>query len=143
MKGMAVSDSIFLVFYTMQRSLISLCITELRRWDGFKWFCGQYLFWNYYAATISALLLQMMSMERLFALMFPLKAKAWSSVQKARRVVVGPFVFLGLTMLPINLLRERQAKVEGWLCPFHFEGNLSTIHDHVISALGVYIPFTI
>lgn len=144
MKGMAVSDSMYLVMYVLQRTVISVKNRELRTsFPGFKWICNQYAFWGHNAGIASATMLQAMSLERLFAMLFPLKATTWCSAGKATRFVFVLFIALVVILLPVNMFRERQAKVEGWLCPYHFSGEFSTIYDHFISIFNVYLPFVV
>jgi hypothetical protein len=143
MKGMAISDSIFLIFFVLQRTIISIKNEQLRNWDGFKWLCRQYLFWQFYAGTVSAITLQTMSMERLFALMFPLKAKTWCSVQKAKRFVTTLFIILAVILFPLQFFRERQKRFDGWRCPYHFNGDLANVYDHFRATVSVFIPFIV
>jgi hypothetical protein len=143
MKGMAISDSMYLMFYVLQRTVISIKNKEIRTLDNFRWLCNQYLFWSYYAGITSALILQTMSMERLFALLFPLKAKTWCSARKARIVVVSLFVILCVILLPLNLSRVQQDRISGWLCPFHFDVKMAEIYDNFISIFDVYMPFVV
>jgi hypothetical protein len=142
MKGMAISDSMYLVLYALQRTVISYKNKELRAFDGFRWVCNQFLFWSYYSALASAVLLEVMSMERLFVMLFPFRSRAWCSVKISKRFVIGLFVFL-LFLLPTNMLRERQARIDGWLCPFHFNENMAAVYDYFFSICDVYIPFCI
>jgi hypothetical protein len=143
MKGMAISDSMYLALYVLQRTAISLMHEKMRDSGNFKWFCNQFFFWLYYSSLASSIILQTMSLDRLLALLFPLRSKAWCNPEKARIIIITIFLVLCIIMLPINLLRERQSTLPGWLCPFHFNGKLRIIFDQFIAIAGAYMPVII
>ncbi|XP_064651275.1 cysteinyl leukotriene receptor 1-like [Lineus longissimus] len=143
MKAMAFSDSMYLCCYVFQRTFMSIYNHEIRSSDNFKWICIQFLFWAYFGGLSSSIILQTMSLDRLFALLFPLKAKSWCSVNKARIFVGCMFLVLMVILLPLNLSRVYQPRLIGWLCPFHFENDMAASYDHFISIVGTYIPLVI
>jgi hypothetical protein len=143
MKAMAFSDSMYLCFYVFQRTFMSIYNKEIRASNNFRWICVQFLFWSYYAGLSASILLQAMSLDRLFALLFPLKAKSWCTTAKGTWFVIGLFLVLLVILLPLNLSRDYQPRLSGWLCPFHFDVNMAEGYDHFISFVGTYIPLVV
>ena len=101
--------------------------------DIFAWTgCGLGFFLQYFGSTYSSVLLVIISLEKFFALYFPLKTKTVCTVSMARKVsLVTGFIFIGFD-LQFFFITEKFEDSLGEYCAY---GNVSDTY--------LLIPFTI
>ncbi|XP_064647142.1 thyrotropin-releasing hormone receptor-like [Lineus longissimus] len=101
MSAMAVADTLFLVVKYIGRGTINMrgsliTFQERKVLTYFVWY-GQSAM-----TTASSLFLAGMNIDRTLAILFPLKANTWCTASRARKVVIG--MFLWPVLFDINIL---------------------------------------
>ena len=114
--------------------------------DIFVWTgCGFGYFLLYFGSTYSSVILVIISLEKFFALYFPLKTKTVCTVSMARRVsLVTGIIFIGFN-LQFFFISKKFGDSFGEYC---YYGNvldkyLNILFSIVIATLYSYLPFSI
>ena len=114
--------------------------------DIFVWTgCGFGYFLSYFGSTYSSVLLVIISLEKFFALYFPLKTKTVCTVSMARRVsLVTGIIFIGFN-LQFFFIAKRFEDSVGEYCEYGnvSEKYLSILFSIVDVTLYSYGPFSI
>ena len=127
---LAICDNGYLISRCLQRYMLSTFLRPvLIEWNALRAFCLEYLFTATFTTAASRYVLVLMTYDRLVALLFPLRARAFPGMKIAKiltfTVLLWSFID-GFTYL----FAQYSEIYSHWLCPYYFDdffGDLYTL----------------
>ncbi|XP_074657341.1 FMRFamide receptor-like [Tubulanus polymorphus] len=108
-------------------------------------FCKIYYTEDYFGFAISNSLLVVVTVDRFVAIQFPLKAKSWCTVKRARWVVLFVFIFVALCYSHLLIYGGSETPIYGGepFCRLQLEGVWRDVFYMFDVIYSVYIPFPV
>jgi hypothetical protein len=142
MRCLAVGDSLYIIDRIVLRYLLIIFPAILEDLKVKRSYCLTYLSGYFFVAPLSPCILVGMTVDRVIALTWPLKARTLSTLKRAR-ISFAIMVTFSATWCSVNVLRREQKKYKMWLCPYHFDENIDFIYDMSATVIFIYIPMVL
>ncbi|XP_074658225.1 FMRFamide receptor-like [Tubulanus polymorphus] len=108
-------------------------------------FCKIYYVEDYFSFAMSNSLLVVVTVDRFIAIQFPLKAKIWCTVKRAKWVVLFVFIFVALCYSHLLIYGGLETPIYGGepFCRLQLEGIWRDVFNMFDVIYSVYTPFPV
>ena len=136
MRCLSISDSLYMIFRLLQKLILNILVDILV--EPYKeWICQEYLFMATYLQILSLIVLVTMNVDRVFALLWPFKARVTCSTLKPAKIVaVCIFLVPAAILFPIH--RRQYSANSRNMCPYLLYGTWVKVNG-VVLFFNVYV----